>query len=90
MAKLTPNQKRFKTASEAARKKCHRETTTPGAFGTCVGKSMKKALTGKGKKKAKSKSSASECTGILKSGPKKGKLRKGYRYKKGRKCPVKV
>lgn len=92
MAKLTPNQRRFKVASEAARKKCHRETTTPGAFGTCIGKSMKKALKGKGKgkKTAKSKAATSKCAGLVKSGKKKGKLRKGYRFKRGRKCPVKV
>jgi hypothetical protein len=87
---LTPHQKRFKVASAAARKKCHKATTTPGTYSSCFGKAMSKALKGKGKKKAAKSASKSKCAGIVKSGPKKGKLKKGYRFKAGKKCPVKA
>lgn len=87
---MTPHQKKFAKASEAARKKCHRTTTTPGTYGTCFGKSMKDALKGKGKGKAKGKKATSRCAGIRKSGPRKGTLKKGYKYAKNKKCPVKV
>jgi len=32
----------------------------------------------------------SKCVGLVKSGPKKGKLKKGYKFKRGKKCPVKA
>jgi hypothetical protein len=86
---MTPHQKKFKQASTAARKKCHKSTTTPGAFGKCFGGAMSKALKGTGKKKAKA-SKAKACAGIVKTGAKKGKLKKGFKFPGGGKCPVKV
>jgi hypothetical protein len=38
------------------------------------------------KKKAKARS----CAGVVKSGAKKGRLKKGYKWPGGGKCPVKV
>jgi|APFre7841882654_1041346.scaffolds.fasta_scaffold364519_1 hypothetical protein len=40
-------------------------------------------------KKSK-KASKKHCKGIVKSGKKKGKLKTGYKFKKGHACPVKA
>lgn len=86
---LTPHQKRFKKASAVARKTCHKKTTTPGAYSTCFGKSMSKALKGKGAKKG-AKKGVRKCVGIVQTGARKGKLKKGFKWPGGGKCPVKA
>ena len=42
--KLTPQQKKFKKASEASMEICHRETNSTKAYGKCMSKEMKKRL----------------------------------------------
>lgn len=86
---LTPHQKRFKLASAKARKVCHKKTTTPGTYGDCFGKIMKKELKGKGKKKGK-KAGVRKCAGVVQTGARKGRLKKGYKWPGGGKCPVKA
>ena len=49
---------------------------------------MSKALKGKGKKTAKK--GVRKCVGIVQTGPRKGKLKKGYKYPGAGKCPVKA
>lgn len=83
---LTQRQKSFGRVAKAANKVCHAETSTVPAYGRCMSREMKAGLGSK--KKA---SAASKCTGIVKSGPRKGRLKKGYTragVAKGR-CPVK-
>lgn len=86
---LTAHQKRFKQASAAARKACHASTKTPGTYGTCFGKSMSKALKGTGKKASK-KGGVRKCAGVVQTGKRKGRLKKGYKWPGGGKCPVKA
>jgi len=45
--KLTPQQKKFKTAQS----KCHSETTSPKEFGKCMSEKLTKKKTKKGSKK---------------------------------------
>ena len=37
----------------------------------------------------RSRAGIEKCAGILKSGPRRGKLKKGYKFVEGKKCPVK-
>lgn len=90
--KITPHMRKFGTVAKAANVVCHRETNSVSAYKSCMSTNMKAGLrkagvTGKAKKKAP----ASRCTGIVKSGPRKGRLKKGYTragVAKGR-CPRK-
>lgn len=82
--------KRFGTVAKAANAVCHRETNSVTLYKKCMSTNMKAGL-----KKAgvtgKKKSKAIKCTGLFKSGPKRGQLKPGYTragVKKGN-CPRK-
>lgn len=85
--KITAHMRAFGRVAKAANRVCHAATSTVSAYKKCMSKEMKAGL---GKKKGKGPKKIT-CVGLVKSGPRKGKLKKGYTYKgaKGR-CPRKA
>lgn len=86
--KISAHQRSFGRAAKAANVICHKETASVGAYKKCMSTEMKSRLGGGKKKKA---AASKSCAGLVKSGPRKGRLKKGYTRSgvaKGR-CPVK-
>lgn len=89
---LTQAQMQFGTKAKAANVVCHRETTTTGAYASCMRKQMKSGLSKKSK--AKKSTAAKSCEGLRKTTTtkgRKGSLKKGYTWKNAKgKCPRKI
>lgn len=90
--KRTGSQRKFATAAKAANSYCHRNSNSTETFKSCMRTQMKKNLRAQGfkigGKKTKKRGATPKCKGLIKSGPRKGRLKKGYTWKgaKGR-CP---
>jgi hypothetical protein len=81
---MTPQQRKFRTVAKAANAKCHRETASVADYKKCMSTAMKAGLGGKRRKKAGAKKAYKACQ--FKSGPRKGRLKPGWRYGKGGRC----
>ncbi len=69
-------------------KSCHKTTSSASAYGKCMAAGMSSGA--KRRKKAGAKKVT--CKGLKKSGPGKGRLKKGYTWKGAKKgaCPRRV
>lgn len=89
--KISAHQRKFGKAGRAAMVICHRETNSLSAFGTCMKREMAARLGKKRKSKsATTRTSGRKCKGIYQTGSKRGRLKPGYKYPGGGRCPRKV